>query len=198
MRDLAILTFMTLDGVMQGPSSPKEDPSGSFTQGGWAAPYWGEVMAQVRAEAMSEPYDILFGRKTYELFASHFPENGADDPESRMLNEARKYVVTSTMTDLAWQNSAPISGDIPEEVRRLKRMDGPLIQVHGSRALIQTLIAYDLIDEFRLWTFPVVVGTGAQLFGPQTERRDLSLVKSAQTANGVVMSIYRRAGTAQS
>ena len=194
MRELAILTFMTLDGVIQGPSSPEEDPSGGFAGGGWAAPYWEDVMAQVVAEAMAQPYDILFGRKTYHIFAGHWPEQGEDNPVSNRLNAARKYVATSTPIDLAWQNSMPIGGDIPAEVRRLKQEDGPLIQVHGSGNLIQTLLAHDLIDEFRLWTFPAIVGPGKRLFGPDTPRRELKLVKAAPSGNGAVMTIYRRAG----
>lgn len=194
MRDLAILTFMTLDGVMQSPSSPDEDPTGGFTRGGWAAPYWEAVMAQVVAEAMAEPYDILFGRKTYDIFAGHWPEQGEDNPVSQRLNSARKYVATSTPIDIAWQNTAPIGGDVPTEIRRLKQQDGRLIQVHGSGNLIQTLLANDLIDEFRLWTFPVVVGSGKRLFGPDTPRRDLTLFKTAPSGNGAVMAIYRRAG----
>lgn len=194
MRELAILTFMTLDGVIQGPSSPDEDSSGGFTQGGWAAPYWQDVMAQVAAEAMAEPYDILFGRKTYDIFAGHWPEQGEDNPVSNRLNAARKYVATSTPIDIAWRNTTPIEGDVPTEIRHLKQQDGPLIQVHGSGNLIQTLLAHDLIDEFRLWTFPVIVGSGKRLFGPDTPRRDLTLVKTAPSGNGAVMAIYRRAG----
>lgn len=193
MRELAILTFVSLDGVIQGPSSPEEDPSGGFSRGGWAAPYWQDVMAQVVAEAMAQPYDILFGRKTYEIFAGHWPEQGADNPVSHRLNAARKYVATTTLADLAWQNSVPIGGDMPSAVRRLKQGDGPLIQVHGSGALIQTLLAHDLIDEFRLWTFPVVVGSGKRLFGPDVPATPLTLVKSAPSGNGAAMTIYRRA-----
>jgi len=192
MRELAILTFVTLDGVMQGPSSADEDPSGGFTRGGWAAEYWKDVMAQVRQEAMSVPYDVLFGRRTYEIFAGHFPEIGDDNPEAKMMNEAMKYVATNTLTELNWQNSVPISGNISSEVARLKQQDGPLIQVHGSGALIQTLLAADLIDEFRLWTFPVVVGAGKRLFGSDAAPHKLRLVKTAPSTNGVVMNIYRR------
>lgn len=192
MRDLAILTFMTLDGVMQGPTSPEEDPSDQFAHGGWAVDYWDEVMAQVRREAMAAPYDILFGRKTYELFARHFPDVGDDNPEARQMNEAKKYVVTSTLTALEWNNSTPITGDIASEVSRLKKQNGPLLQVHGSGQLIQCLLIHGLVDEFRLWTFPVIVGAGRRLFGPDTAPSKLKLVKTAPCANGAVMNIYRR------
>ncbi len=191
MRELAILTFVTLDGVMQGPSSPEVDPSGQFTRGGWAADYWEDVMAQVRQEAMAKPYDILFGRKTYELFAAHWPNAGDDNPVAKMMNNATKYVASSTLTTLEWKNSTLLTGDIVSEVSRLKEQDGPLLQIHGSWQLIQTLLAHELIDEFRLWTFPVVVGSGRRLFDQGTALTQLKLVKTAPCVNGAVMSIYR-------
>ena len=193
MRELAILTFQTLDGVMQAPSMPEEDRSGGFDRGGWGAPYWDEVMALVRSEVMAEPYDILFGRRTYQLFAANWPSIGDDNPVAKMMNNARKYVATSTLTELEWKNSQPIAGDVAAEVSRLKAQDGPLIQIHGSCELIQTLLCNDLIDEFRLWTFPVVVGGGKRLFNDGATLADLCLVKSDTTSNGVVMGIYRRA-----
>ncbi len=193
MRELAILTFLTLDGVMQGPGSPEEDPSGGFTQGGWAANYWDEVMQQVMAEAMADPYDLLLGRKTYDIFAAHWPEAGDNNPVAKMLNSASKFVATtSTQNDIEWQNTTRITGDVAAEVSRLKAQDGPLLQVHGSCELIQTLLSHDLIDEFRLWTFPVVLGSGKCLFSQGAVPAELTLVKSETTSNGVVMGIYRR------
>ena len=177
---------------MQAPLHPEEDPSGGFSHGSWAAKFYEEVMAQVSQEAMAEPYDILFGRKTYELFAGHFPN--VDGPQANLLNDATKYVATNTLNKLEWRNSVLVKGDIAAQVARLKQQDGPLLQVHGSSNLIQTLLAHDLIDEFRLWTFPVVVGSGKRLFGQGCVPGDLTLVKSGSTANGVVMGIYRRAG----
>lgn len=193
MRELAILTFVTLDGVMQAPAQPDEDVSGDFAHGGWAGPHWEEVMAQVSEEAMAVPYDLLLGRKTYETFASHFSRIGDDSAEASVLNRARKYVATDTLKDLTWQNAVPISGDVAAEVARLKAQDGPLLQVHGSWQLIQTLLAHDLVDEFRLWTFPVLVGSGKRLFGQTAGKPRLSLVKSRTTQNGAVMTFYRRA-----
>ena len=193
MRELAILTFLTLDGVMQGPTSPEEDPSDGFTQGGWAGPYWEAVMQQVAVEAMAQPYDLLFGRKTYDVFASHWPTVHADDPIAARFNAARKYVATTSATHpLNWRNSTRISGDVAAEIAQLKAQDGPLLQVHGSWRLIQTLLEHDLIDEFRLWTFPVTLGDGKRLFGQGTGPADLTLVKTGATPNGVVMGIYRR------
>ena len=172
---------------------PEEDTSGGFNNGGWAAEYWEEVMDQVQSEAMAEPYDILFGRKTYEIFAAHWPNQPDDNPLAKMMNEAQKYVVTTTLTELEWNNAVPITGNVAEDIEKLKAQDGPLIQVHGSCNLIQTLLYNDLIDEYRLWTFPVVVGNGKRLFGDWTPPAHLKLVKSNVTSNGVAMTIYRRA-----
>jgi dihydrofolate reductase len=193
MRDLAILTFLTLDGVMQAPSSPGEDPSGEFKYGGWAVNYWDDVMENVTGEAMVAPYDLLLGRKTYEIFESYWPY-ADDDPIANKLNNATKYVATSTLNKLDWKNTKRITGDIATEVSRLKGQDGPLIQVHGSWQLIQTLLFHELIDEFRLWFFPVVIGDGKHLFSQGTVPADLKLVKTKAISNGVMMCIYRRIG----
>ena len=192
MRNLALLTFLTLDGVMQSPSGPEEDPSGGFVHGGWARNWWDEVMEQVAEEAMAEPYDLLLGRATYDLFSASFQDAGETNPVSRRLNGATKYVVTSDSSNLAWSNSQRISGDIAAQVDRLKSQNGPLLQVHGSWQLTQTLLSNDLVDEFRLWTFPVVVGSGKRLFSHGTATTGLTLVKANTTANGATMSIYRR------
>ena len=192
MRDLAILTFITLDGVMQAPGHPGEDPSGGFKQGGWASEWWDEVMAQVRAEAMAAPYDMLYGRKTFEMFAAHWPKAGDDNPDAVKMNDAAKYVATSSARDLEWTNATCLTGDIPAEVSRLKKQEGPLLQVHGSWQLIQTLLAHDLIDEFRLWVFPLVVGGGKRLFADGAIPAKLTFTKTGTTAKGAVMSIYRR------
>ncbi len=194
MRDLAVIAFLTLDGVMQAPVQPEEDLSGGFKHGGWAAKYFDEVMGQVNEEAMAAPIDLVFGRKTYELFAAHWPNVGDDNPHAKILNNATKFVATSTLRKLEWKNSTRITGDIAAEVSRLKQQDGPLLQVHGSWQLIQTLLSHDLIDEFRLWTFPLVIGAGKHLFGQDTVATDLTLIRSKATSNGVTMSIYRRAG----
>jgi dihydrofolate reductase len=191
LRKLALLTFVTLDGVMQAPSVPEEDTSGGFTHGGWARPYWDDVMAQVTREAMAEPYDLLLGRTTYEMFASSFP-NARDNPVANTLNNARKHVVTSTLDRLDWKNSRQITGDIPAEIAKLKSQNGPLLQVHGSWKLVQTLMANELVDEIRLWTFPVVVGSGKRLFGDGILPSTFSLVKTDACPSGAVMTIYCR------
>ena len=193
MRNLAVLTFLTIDGVMQAPSAPDEDPSGGFTHGGWAHNCWDDVMAQVIREAMAAPYDLLLGRKTYELFEASFHDAGEDNPVANKLNNATKFVVTSTLSKLEWKNSVRITGDIAAEVSRLKGQDGPLLQVHGSWQLIQALLSHELVDEFRLWTFPVVVGSGKRLFSHGTMPTGLTLIKTDNCSTGAVMNIYRRA-----
>lgn len=185
MRKLAILTFQTLDGVMQAPSLPDEDTTGGFTKGGWAKSHWDEVMQQVGREAMSKPYDLLLGRKTYELFSLH--NSSSDSP----LNDLRKYVVTNTLPQLDWQNSTIINGNIAKEVAQPKKQDGPLIQVHGSWQLVQELLKHNLVDELRLWTFPVIIGSGKRLFTTDTLTQKLALIKSEACKNGAIMSFYK-------
>lgn len=188
MRDLAILTFITLDGVMQAPKLPEEDRTNGFSAGGWADPYWEPVMRHVTREAMSQPYDLLLGRNTYNAFAENHPA----DP-THPMTAATKYVVTSSPDTLAWTNAVALRGDVVDAVARLKSEPGPLLQVHGSWRLIQTLIAEDLVDEFRLWTFPVVVGAGKRLFATGLPPRALTLRASTPAErSGVVMNIYRR------
>ncbi len=194
MRKLANLTFQTLDGVMQAPTSPEEDAHGGFEGGGWVAGYWAEVMEQVKKEAIAETYDMLFGRTTYEMFAAHNMSADAENPMVARMNNARKYVALNTLNDLKWQNSVAIRGDIMAEVSRLKKQAGPLIQIHGSWRLIQSLLEHDLIDEFRIWTFPVLAGSGKRLFESGLEPKDFSLIKSDSKPNGVIMNFYERAG----
>jgi len=190
-RNLAILTFMTLDGVMQAPDVPEEDFSGGFTQGGWARDCWDDVMAQVGREAMAEPYDLLLGRTTYEIFTSAFANSDNNNPIAEKLNKAKKFVVTSTLKDLRRQNSERISGNVAAAVSRLKEQEGPLLQVHGSWQLIQTLLSHRLIDEFRLWTFPIVVGAGKRLFADGAVPTNLKFTKSGSCASGAFMSFYQ-------
>ncbi len=188
MRKLAILTFTTLDGVMQAPKLVDEDPSGGFRRGGWADPYWDDVMLHVSREAMAAPYDLLLGRKTYDLFAAHQPTDAVSP-----MTRATKYVATSSPQTLQWDNSVAIVGDVAAEVSRLKRQPGKLLQVHGSWQLVQTLLTHDLIDEYRIWTFPVLVGEGKRLFSVERSRSALKLVKSEPAGDsGVVMNVYRR------
>ncbi len=193
MRKLAIITFVTADGVMQAPMSAAEDISGGFDQGGWAAPYAEAVMENVQKHAMSVPYDMLFGRKTYDLFAGHWPNQSDTSPIAVMMNAAQKYVVTSNPKGLDWENSLALTGSVTEEIKKLRLVQGPLIQVHGSGELIQTLLADGLVDELRLWIFPTVLGRGKKLFEPGTAPQTLELAANEPLSNGVIRAVYRPA-----
>jgi dihydrofolate reductase len=193
MRKLIVSTFLTLDGVMQAPGGPEEDPDGGFAFGGWSVNYWDDKMGQVMGEAMSHPFDLLLGRRTYEIFAAHWP-HATDDPGAKPLNDATKFVASRTLRSLDWSNSVLIEGEVPEDVAALKKEKGPELQVHGSGNLIQTLLRHELIDEFRLWTFPVVVGRGKRLFSDGTIPAGLKLVDSMVSSTGVVIGTYVPAG----
>jgi dihydrofolate reductase len=195
MRKLLINTFLTLDGVMQAPGGPEEDPTGGFTHGGWSVNYWDDLMGQVMDDATSKSFDLLLGRKTYEIFAAHWPY--ATDPMADKLNSARKYVASTTLDTVEWQNSTLIVGDVASEVARLKEQTGPEIQVYGSSELIQTLREHDLVDEYRLWIFPVVLGSGKRLFADGAVPAGLKLVDSKTSTSGVLIATYERAGEVQ-
>ena len=190
MRTLAVNTFMSLDGVMQAPGGPQEDPTGGFTLGGWGVTYFDDEMMGQMAEA--EPYELLLGRGTYEIFAAHWPYD--EGPIADRLNGTRKHVASTTLDRLEWNNSTLIAGDVPEYVAALKSTDGPEIQVHGSPGLIQTLLEHDLIDEYRLWIFPLVIGTGKRFFDDGASPAALKLVDSKVSGTGVTINTYARAG----
>ena len=192
MRKLVTNTFVTLDGVMQAPGGPEEDPTGGFAYGGWSVSYWDDRMAGVIQERLARPFDLLLGRKTYEIFAAHWPFV-KDDPTADALNAARKYVASRTLQRVDWHNSTVIR-DLPRSVADLKAEDGPEIQVHGSPGLIQSLLRNDLIDELRLWTFPLVLGSGKRLFGDGTLPRNLQLADQWISSTGVAVTTYQVAG----
>ena len=192
MRKLVVNTFLSLDGIMQAPGGPEEDPTGGFELGGWSVTYWDEVMAEKMTELMGDDFDLLLGRRTYEIFAAYWPnseESGADE-----LNSAKKFVASRTLTDPTWKNSTVIGDDVEAEVRALKEAEGPEIQVHGSANLLQTLLASDVVDELRLLIFPVILGKGKRLFGDGALPAGLELVDSATSSTGVSINTYRRAG----
>jgi dihydrofolate reductase len=193
MRKLIVSTFLTLDGVMQAPGGPEEDPDADFAFGGWSVNYWDEKMGQVMDKAMSPPFDLLLGRKTYEIFAAYWP-NAPEEAGGKPLNDATKFVASRTLRSLDWVNSVLIEGDVAEGVTALKQEEGPELQVHGSGNLIQTLLGHELIDEFRLWTFPLVVGRGKRLFSDGTIPSGLKLVDSTVSSTGVVIGTYVPAG----
>jgi dihydrofolate reductase len=189
MRELVVLTFLTLDGVMQAPGGPEEDPDAGFDHGGWSFGYWDEQLEQAMGESMSTPFDLVLGRKTYEIFAAFWPHT--DQAGADLLNNATKHVASTTLTELEWANSKLIEGDVPAGIRALKAEDGPELQVHGSANLIQTLLEHGLVDEFRLKIFPLVLGTGKRLFDGGTVPAGLELTSSQPTPGGVIAATYR-------
>ena len=192
MRKLIVLAFVTLDGVMQAPGGPNEDTSGGFKYGGWTAGYWDDFLANVMSKQMKEPFELLLGRRTYEIFAGYWP-NAKNEPADK-LNKAKKYVVSTTLGKLEWNNSILVAGDIVDEIKKLKQHDGPEIQVHGSSNLIQTLLKSDLVDEFRLKIFPITIGGGKRLFGDGTIPAGFELTETEVSTKGVIVATYVRAG----
>lgn len=195
-------TFMSLNGVMQAPGGPEEDPTGGFVHGGWSVNYWDEMMMKVMNESLAKPYDLLLGRKTYEIFSAHWPfvKNDPDilnQMAADRLNGATKYVVTKTLTKAEWQNSILIKDNVVNQIAKIKNQDGPEIQVHGSSELIQTLLKHDLADELRLWIFPVVLGNGKRLFGEGALSSGWKLNDSKTSPSGVLIALYERAGEIQ-
>jgi dihydrofolate reductase len=191
MRKIIVLTFVTLDGVMQGPGGPTEDTSGNFTLGGWTVPYFDEFLGKIMAEQMDHPFDLLLGRKTFEIFASYWPQH---QEEGAGINAATKYVASNTLKTHEWDKSIFLSGNVAEEIRKLKAGDGPELQVHGSANLIQTLMEHDLVDEFWLKIFPVTLGTGKRLFDKGTIPVSYALADSQTSPSGVMVATLKRAG----
>ena len=193
MRKLIVSTFLTLDGVMQAPGGPGEDDSGGFALGGWSVNYWDDQMGQIMGEAMSTPFDLVLGRRTYDIFAAYWP-HATDIAAAKPLNEATKYVASRSRPTLEWSKSVLIEGDAAEGVAALKKEDGPELQVHGSGNLIQTLMRHKLVDQYRLWVFPLVIGSGKRLFSNVTIPAALKLVDSTVSTTGVVIGRYEPAG----
>lgn len=191
MRKVIAAAFVSLDGVMQAPGGPEEDPTGGFALGGWTATYWDEAMGRSMDLMFEAPFDLLLGRKTYEIFAAHWPYQ--DDPIAEAFNRVTKYVATSSRAPLTWNNSIAVH-DAAAEVARLKAGDGPTLLTQGSSHLLQTLIAQGLVDEFRLMTFPVVLGRGKRLFGEALPPFALTLTATETSSTGVVISRYAPAG----
>src|SRR5437773_2663042 len=196
MRKLIVLSFITLDGVMQAPGAPEEDTSGGFTYGGWQAPYADELVGKILREQWSQPYELLLGRKTYEIFASYWPHHAEGEP-GRGFNNTTKYVASHTLKSLDWKNSVLLKGDVAEEVRKLKQQDGPDIHVYGSANLIQTLLKHDLIDEFWLKIYPITLGTGKRLFAEGTIPAAFKVSKGLVSPIGVIVVYLERAGEVQ-
>ena len=193
MRRLIVSTFLTLDGVMQAPGGPGEDDSGGFKFGGWSVNYWDDKMGQVMGEATSKPFAMVLGRRTYDIMAAHWP-HASEEEGGPVFNNATKYVASRGHPQLDWANSVLIEGDAAEGLAALKKQDGPELQVHGSANLIQTLMRNNLVDEYRLWVFPVVIGSGKRLFADGAVPAGLRLVDSTISTTGVVIGTYEPAG----
>jgi dihydrofolate reductase len=195
MRKLVVTTFVTLDGVMQGPGGPNEDQSNGFEHGGWNATLWDDGMGEIMDGQLNQAEALLLGRKTYEIFAAHWPRMPEDDPVAAKLNGMPKYVASTTLDTAEWQNSTLLKGKVPDEVAKLKDQPGGDIQVIGSGNLIQTLLKHDLVDEFVLWVWPVLLGEGKRLFADGTIPKALKLVDTKVSSTGVAVQTYQTAGT---
>lgn len=208
MRKIIAAAFVSLDGVMQAPGGPEEDPTGGFKFGGWTAPYWDDAIGAAIGEGFSTPYDLLLGRRTYDIFAAHWPYIETDPSKSSFdaltaeiaetFNRITKYVATHEPETLTWQNSEALGRDVIAAVDRLKRGDGPVLMIQGSSELIQQLLAADLIDEFRLLIYPLVLSKGKRLFGEGTIPAAFKLTRSSASPSGVLIASYERAGDIKS
>jgi dihydrofolate reductase len=192
MRKIKVLTFITLDGVMQAPGGPEEDTSGGFSYGGWTVPYFDEFSGKVMGEQIGKSFDLLLGRKTYEIFAAYWPHH--NDGIGAPFNKAKKYVASRTLKNLEWNNSELLKNDIVDEIKKLKEQDGPELQVHGSGNFIQTLLKHDLVDELLLKIFPLTLGIGKRLFAEGTIPAAFTLYESKISPKGVIIANYKREG----
>ena len=192
MRKLIVLQFMSLDGVVQAPGGPEEDTSDGFKYGGWSFPFWDESSNRVMGEQMGHPFDLLLGRKTYDIFAGYWPNQ--KQPPAEQFNKATKYVASRTLKYPTWENTVVLSTDVAQEVKKLKQTDGLELQVHGSGDFIQTLLQNDLVDEMWLKIFPLTLGKGKRLFGSGAIPAGFKLIYSEVTPSGVIIANYKREG----
>lgn len=193
MRKIILSIFVSLDGVIQAPGGPEEDTTNGFKWGGWVANHWDTMMNETMGAAMSQSFDLLLGRRTYEIFAAHWPYM-KDDPIGGKFNNVHKYAVSSKPLKVDWANTTLITGDVVAGLRELKKQKGPDLLIFGSSKLVQTLLANGLIDQLHLWTFPVTIGTGKRLFEEGTQPASWNLVDSKASTTGVVISFYEPAG----
>jgi dihydrofolate reductase len=197
MRKLIVSAFVSLDGIMQAPGGPEEDPTGGFTLGGWMFGYGDDGMDISASGFDGKDRELVLGRRTYQIFEAYWPYQPDDHPIAKTLNAAKKYVASRTLTMLHWNNSTPLHGDAVSAIVALKAQPGPDLQVIGSGNLIQTLQAASLIDEYNVWTFPVVLGQGKRLFSDTAKPSALRLIRSRVSTTGVVMSTYVPGGDIQ-
>jgi dihydrofolate reductase len=186
-------TFLTLDGVMQAPGGPGEDEEGGFSKGGWSVEFFDDEVGEAMDTFMSVPFDLVLGRKTYDIFAAYWP-NASPEDAAKPLNAATKYVASRGRPNLSWERSVLLEGDVAQAVAGLKQEDGPELQVHGSGDLLQTLIREGVVDEFQLLVFPVLVGSGKRLFPQGTVPASLKLIESRVSPSGVFIGRYQPAG----
>lgn len=191
MRKIIVLEFITLDGVMQAPGGPDEDRSGGFEYGGWTVPYFDDFAGTIMGEQMKMPFELLLGRKTYEIFAAYWPQHGTDWPG---VNDTKKYVASRQEFTPEWNNSVLLGGDVVEELKKLKSQDGPDLHVYGSGNFVQTLLRHDLVDEFWLKTFPLTLGQGKRLFAEGTTPAAFKLSNNTVSPSGVIFATYQRDG----
>lgn len=191
MRKIIVLTFVSLDGVMQTPGGPEEDTSGGFKYGGWTVPYFDDFTGKVMIKQMAEEYDLLLGRKTFEIFALYWPEHTDEWPQ---INKITKYVASNSIKKHKWDNCVFLNGDIVGKIKGLKKGKGPDLQVHGSGNLIQTLLKNDLVDELWLKIFPIILGKGKRLFEDEAIPMAFKLIESKTSPSGVIFANYKRAG----
>jgi dihydrofolate reductase len=189
MRKIITTTMITLDGVMQAPGESKEDASEGFKYGGWMFG-WDEEADKITDRIQAEPFDLLFGRKTYDIFAGYWPKHEDEPHWGKPYSKAKKYVVSRRPTTLSWDNSELITGDVVEEIKKLKNSDGPDLWVWGSSNLIQTLLENNLVDRMHLWIFPITIGTGKKLFAEGTQPKRFKLVDGKITSTGIIFAAY--------
>ena len=204
MRKIVVAAFVSLDGVVQAPGHPEEDRSGGFSYGGWLPPHWDDVVGAAIGEAFAAPFDLLLGRRTYDIFAAHWPfverdaaaegfDAGSADM-SRLFDRINKYVATHRPDSLSWQNSRALGRDVVAGLRQLKHEEGPTLLTQGSTELVQLLLAHDLVDELYLLTFPVLLGKGKRLFGSDAAASTFKLKKTVTAPKGTVFMSYEKAG----
>ncbi|RHX93753.1 riboflavin biosynthesis protein RibD [Leptospira yasudae] len=194
MRRLIVLEFLTLDGVIQGPGGPEEDTSGGFTYGGWQVPYFDDAVGAAMNKQMNRPFDLLLGRKTFDIWAPYWPKHSDFWPAVMTVT---KYVASNTLTSHEWGPSVFLNGNIADKIKKLKQEEGPDLHVYGSANLVQTLMKQDLIDEFWLKIFPLTLGSGKRLFVEGTIPAAFQVTESEVTPGGVIIANYKRAGAVE-
>lgn len=194
MRKIIVLSFISLDGVMQAPGGPEEDTSGGFKYGGWTFPFFDEASGKIMNEQINDKYDLLLGRKTYDIFAAYWPKQSEENFVTNPFNHATKYVASKTLTNPTWENTVVLKDDVLAELKKLKQSEGKDLQVHGSGNFVQTLLKNDLIDELWLKFFPVTLGMGKKLFAEGTIPAGFILTECKHTPSGVIFANYKRGG----